>query len=232
MKVEILFPEICNLYGDTANGMYLKKCFPTSTVETSIHEEPKFIKGDIDIVYIGTSSEKYQELIIERLLPYKEKIKEYIEKEKIIIATGNAMEIFEEYIMDEVTNKKIECLNIFKGYAIRNINKRHNSLFLGDYEGIKLVGHKSQFTFSYNIENRFITKERGIGNNKDDSFEGINYKNFYGTYLLGPFLIFNPNFTKKILGIETLPEEEAIYDSYNYRLDEFQNPKTEFVSKH
>ena len=28
MKVEILFPEVCNLYGDLQNIYYLKRCCP------------------------------------------------------------------------------------------------------------------------------------------------------------------------------------------------------------
>ena len=28
MRVEILFPEVCNLYGDLQNVYYLKRCCP------------------------------------------------------------------------------------------------------------------------------------------------------------------------------------------------------------
>ena len=28
MKVEILFPEVCNLYGDLQNVYYLRRCCP------------------------------------------------------------------------------------------------------------------------------------------------------------------------------------------------------------
>ena len=30
MKIEILFPEICNLFGDMGNMKYLKKCLPNA----------------------------------------------------------------------------------------------------------------------------------------------------------------------------------------------------------
>ena len=29
MKVEILFPEVCNLYGDLQNVYYLRRCCPS-----------------------------------------------------------------------------------------------------------------------------------------------------------------------------------------------------------
>lgn len=231
MKIEILYPEICNLYGDSFNAIYLKKCLKDATfIETSINEEPRFVKEDIDLVYLGTTTESNQELIIEKLKPYKKEIKKYIDDNKKLLATGNSLEMFEEYIIDK--EKKIEALGIFKGYAVRNMEHRHNSLFLGEFDDIKILGHKSQFTFSYNINDKFIKTVRGIGNNENDNNEGIKYKNFYGTYLLGPFLVFNPDFTKKFLGIDRLPFEEATYESYNYRLKEFLDPKTEFISKH
>lgn len=231
MKIEILFPELCNLYGDSFNARYLSMCFEDATIyRTSINSKPKFLTDDVNIIYLGSCSERHQELIINKLMKYKDDIKKYIDDKKILIATGNSLEIFEQYIMDE--NRKIECLGIFNGYAVRNMQKRHNSLFLGEYNGIKVLGHKSQFSFSYNNDKKFIEKKRGVGMNEDDNNEGICYKNFYGTYLLGPFLVFNPDLAKKILKIKKLPFEKETYDAYNYRLKEFVNPKTDFVSKH
>ena len=56
MKIEILYPEFCNLNGDMGNMKYLEKCIPEAEIiETSINEKPKFIdQDDISLVYIGT----------------------------------------------------------------------------------------------------------------------------------------------------------------------------------
>jgi hypothetical protein len=41
MKIEVLFPEFCNLYGDMSNIEYLHKCIPEAEIiYTSIDEEP------------------------------------------------------------------------------------------------------------------------------------------------------------------------------------------------
>lgn len=102
---------------------------------------------------------------------------------------------------------------------------RHNSQFIGNYKGLKLLGHRSQFSFAYgNFENNFIEIEKGIGMNPDTKKEGIHVKNFYGTYSLGPFLILNPYFAKELLeimGLEgNLCFEKEITDAYQYRLNE------------
>ena len=64
MKIEILYPEICTLYGDKGNTMYLQKCLPDAEfVTTGLNEKPLFLKENIDMVYMCSMSEKSQELV-------------------------------------------------------------------------------------------------------------------------------------------------------------------------
>ena len=205
MKIEILFPEFCNLYGDISNIKYLKKCLSNQKVkyiETSFDMEPSFVTQDINFIYLGPMTENRQEKVIKKLMPYKKRIEELIEKNTVFLFTGNALEILGKYIENE-DGIKIEALGIFDVYAKRNMMHRHNSLFIGEYNNIKVVGFKSQFTMMYgnNTDNYFLKVEKGIGINKESKLEGINKNNFFGTYLTGPILILNPLFTKKILQI-------------------------------
>lgn len=239
MKIEILYPEICNLYGDSANVMYLKKSLTSAEfIETNLNNKPKFIdkKNEIDFVYIGSMTEDNQKLVIEKLLPFKDKINEYIENEKILLATGNSFEIFGNYIESE--DEKIDCLGILDFYSKLDYNHRHNSLFIGEYKNSKIVGFKSQFTHSYIEEEKydFIKVDRGVGLNKEHEYEGIRKNNFYGTYLLGPILPMNPFFTKylfKLLGTDTEPAfmEDAM-DAYEFRVKEMEDPKTVVTPNH
>ena len=44
MKIEVLFPELCNLNGDISNIKYLQKCMPEAEIiETAIEEKPAFV---------------------------------------------------------------------------------------------------------------------------------------------------------------------------------------------
>lgn len=201
MKIEILFPEFCNLYGDISNIKYLKKCLSNQKVkyiETSFDMEPSFVTQDINFIYLGPMTENRQEKVIKKLMPYKKRIEELIEKNTVFLFTGNALEILGKYIENE-DGIKIKALGIFDVYAKRNMMHRHNSLFIGEYNNIKIVGFKSQFTMMYgnNTDNYFLKVEKGIGINKESKLEGINKNNFFGTYLTGPILILNPLFTKK-----------------------------------
>lgn len=228
MKIEILFPEFCNLFGDMYNMKYLKMCLPDAEfIETALDEKPKFIDEDIKMIYLGPMTEKTQEKVITRLKLYKNRIEELIDNNVLFLVTGNAIEVFGKYIENE-DGSKIEALGIFDVYSKRDMMNRHNSYFIGKYEDIEIVGFKSQFTMMYgdNSSNYFLEVEKGIGINKESKLEGIKRNNFIGTYLIGPLLILNPLFTKKILEIlgkkPNISLESDVMAAYEARLKELK----------
>ena len=95
MKIEILYPELCTLYGDKGNMQYLKLCLPDAEfVETTLNAKPLFLTEDIDLVYMCSMSEKSQEVILSRLLPLKEEIFRAFDAEKtVFFFVGNAVAI-------------------------------------------------------------------------------------------------------------------------------------------
>ena len=235
MKIEVLFPEVCNLYGDTQNMTYLKQCLPEAEfIETALDEKPSFVEEDVAFIYLGTMKERTQEKVIKKLLPYKERIEELIDKGTIFLFTGNALEVLEKYIENE-DGTKIEALGIFDTYAKRDMLNRYHGLLLGkmkEADNMEIVGFKATFSFSYgNNENQyFLEVEKGFGLNKESKLEGIRKNNFIGTYLIGPILILNPLFTKYLMSLMGIQEpklkfEEVTMDAYKARLLEFQNPR-------
>lgn len=237
MKIEILYPEFCNLYGDLGNVLYLENTLKEKAefIYTHILDKPKFLTEDITLAYIGSLSENAQKIVLEKLLPYKEEIKKKISNGQMFLATGNSFELFGHYILEENGNK-IECLGIFDTYAEQKMMKRWNAFCLADYEDIQIVGFKSQFTESFpvnkDIHLPFAARViRGSGINKTSKDEILKINNFYATYLLGPLLPVNPLFTKKILkqiGYDgNLAYEDTAMLAYEMRLEDFTNPKKE-----
>ncbi len=224
-KVELLFPELCNIYGESYNVEYLRRCSDEIEVINTNHmDTPAFVNGDVDMIYLGCTTERKQEQIIGILSQYRDRIIELIDKGVIFLATGNAVEMFGNYIKDG--DRKIDALGIFDFYSVRYMSRdRHNSQFIGTFDDITVLGHRSQFSFAYgDFDDNFIDIQKGIGMNPDTKKEGVRRNNFYGTYSLGPFLILNPLFAKKLMRImgidDTLCFEKEIVEAYEYRLAE------------
>ncbi len=230
MKLEVLFPQICNLYGDLFNIRYLSSCSKSiSVTETLITETPLFVSEDVDMIYMGAMSEHSQELVINALRPYRDRLVELIDRGTVFLCTGNSAEVFGKYIETD-DNERIEALSILDVYSVRRMMKRHNSNFLGKFDNIDIVGFKSQFTQMYgdNSNGYFAQVVKGIGINPESRLEGIRRNNFFGTYLIGPLLILNPSFTEyllRLLGVEdySLPYCEDVKKAYARRLEELNS---------
>ena len=95
MKIEVLFPEFANLFGDCWNHRYLKACLPEAEfIETSYCSQPRFASEDVQLVYMGAMTESQQELVIKKLLTYKDRIQAMIDSGTVCLMTANAGEVF------------------------------------------------------------------------------------------------------------------------------------------
>ena len=237
MVIEILYKDLTNIYGDVGNIKILEKNLPDAKfVYTTVKDTPYFVNNKVDMIYMGSFPDEYLDIILKSLSKYKSKLKEQIEKNVLVLFTGTAFEICGSYI--EEGGSKKSTLSLFEDvYFICDKDKRHNSLFVGTFNNTKIVGNKSQFTFMYG-DNKypFITVKEGcMGMNKDSRYEGIHYKNFFGTQVLGPILILNPLFLKYILKnltkVKKMYLEDLMMEAYNNRLTEFDKPGRRYILK-
>ena len=61
MRIEILYSDLCCLYGDKGNTMFLRKCLPEAEfLQTGLNDRPAFLDGDVDLVYLCSMSEQSQ----------------------------------------------------------------------------------------------------------------------------------------------------------------------------
>ena len=216
MKIHIahLYYDLLNLYGENGNIKALKKALEKNH-DVYIH----FLTiGDTleldkyDFIYIGMGTEENMHIALKHLIKYKDELKKYIESNKIILATGNSFEMFGKFI--NYKGKHIKALNLFAYYS-EDTDKR----IIGEKKVICPFISKPIIGF----ENRgSVTK--GQLNFLET---GYNYKNFYGTYIIGPILVRNPELlkyfiyklTKKHEKIDLKLEEEAyIRKEENYNV--------------
>mgnify|MGYP003500745564 CR=1 FL=1 len=149
MTVEILYPEVCGLYGDAQNARYLELTLPEAEfIYTDLNTEPYFVNNDPDIILIGSMSEEMQRRVLGIFSPLKNRINALIEKGTVILATGNAAELFCEKIEYVTEKTEAEALGIFPPTVKTDLFKRYNGKVLGACDGIKIVGFRSQFSLA------------------------------------------------------------------------------------
>ena len=230
MTVEVLFNEVCGLFGDAFNAQYLKKCMPDAQfIYTSLCDKLYLEENIPDIILMGAMSEKTQRAVIKKLLPLKNRIVELIDKGVIFFVTGNAFEVFTkgiDYVSEEI---KTEGLGIFDLTVKTDYFNRYNGKVLGKFNGeFEITGIRSQFSFVYgdNTDGYFVKSETGIGINPESKLEGVRRNNFFGTHLLGPVLVQNPPLCEYLItlagGKPSLAFKEQALSAYNQRLKEMK----------
>lgn len=228
MVIEYLYPEIANLFGDSANFTYLKQSLPNAEfVETALNDAPAFSTGDVDLIYMGPMNETHQTIAADHLRLYRDRLAQLIEGGTHFLMCGNSFEIFGHYIEND--NVKTDGLDILDFYSVTDTSTRYNGFFLGEHNGIKITAFNSRFSHSYPGKDcsGFAKVIRGQGLNKACEYEGIVKNNFIGTYLLGPLLVLNPLYTASLLqklDSDAKPAHfAASMDAYNRRLSEFED---------
>ena len=151
MRAEILFPEVCNLYGDLQNVYYLQRCCPAlEIVETDPQSRPRCPEEAVTLVFMGSTTEQGLKLAADALRPYREAIAEKVDAGQLFLATGNALDILGDAI-DSDAAERIDGLGLLPTRAEYHMMQRHNSFFVGKFEDMDIVGFKSLFGHSHGM---------------------------------------------------------------------------------
>ncbi len=235
MRVEVLYPEICNLFGDLANIRYLKLCLPElELIETDLKSRPVFLDEQVDLVYMGSTTERGLQLVVQALSPVRDQLLARIDAGQLMLVTGNTLDAFGLSVHSD-QGLDFSGLGLFETRAEYQMLKRHNSMFLGRFEDMEIVGFKSLFGLSYGApaEEALFQTLRGVGRNADVKEEGFLRKNFMATYLIGPILPMNPPFAKWLLAqmgaSGELAYEQTAQEAYLRRLAEFHSDSFDFM---
>ena len=187
-----LYYDLMNLYGEIGNIKALKYNLEKENVKVvvdklTINDNIDFSK--YDLLYIGSGTENNELMVLNDIKKYKNELKQYIEDNKFIIATGNSIELFGKTIFNK---KEYKALNIFN-YSSKLVDKRIVGDVIIKMKNIKkdIVGFQNRGSIIEDNNYPLFESEHNLG---------ISYKNFYGTYILGPILVRNPELNKYLIG--------------------------------
>lgn len=189
ITIATLYSNELTLYGENGNIKALIYALEKENIKyklIQVEKEDKLDFSKYNFVYLGSGRAKYLEEIKKRLLPYKDKILEYIENDNILLATGNAISILDFLELYEV--KLYEKRKVYDVDATTSLCK-------GNIKGFQNTEYliKTTKNIMFNINN-------GIGNN-ETMMEGFQYKNLYATSIIGPLLARNDNLNQYFIEI-------------------------------
>ena len=204
-----LYYDLLNLYGENANTRCIKRALELNKIKVNVDLKSIGDKIDFkkyDLIYIGSGSEEDLLLALDDIKTRKEELKKYIEDDKYLILTGNAMDLFGEYIE---TDKRIDALGIFK-YQTKFINESifenaSTDRIVGEIKAktklIKqeIIGFQNRCDLNINVKTPLFKIDKKFSNDLENENEGFTYKNVYATHIIGPLLIRNPYLTDYIL---------------------------------
>ena len=217
MKITIahLYYDLLNLYGECGNVRILKKILEEQNVDVVVKfltVDDKLNFEDYDFVYMGMGIEDNLKIANKHLKKYKKDIQKYIEDGKYFICTGNSYELFGKEIAFE--SETIKTLGIFD-YKSKILEERKIMEISAKTDMIdkELIGFMNTGSTNDNEKENFL---KNI--NDTDENEGIIYKNFIGTYLIGPLLVRNPELLKLIVK-QIIKEKDSKYRLKKINLD-------------
>lgn len=219
VKILHLFPKLMNIYGDYANVKVLKKHLEDQGLKVNIEEkdiDESIYFEKYDFIYMGSGTESSLKIALKEILKYKDDFIKCIDDNKVILFSGNAMELLGKSIDD--TN----ALGVFD-FSVRHTEKRYTGDVIVKNDDIGFaVGFINKSTIIEGEEtNKLFDYVYTDANLNEGNFEGYHINNTYATHLVGPVLVKNPNFMKKIVCL-LLPKNNKYKNiKYNYEIDSY-----------
>ena len=227
MKLLHLYYDLMNLYGEYGNVVVLNKHLEDQGFEVildkkSIGDEIDF--EEYDFIYCGSGTEKNQKLALDDLLPRKKSLVKAIENNVVVLFTGNSMELLGKSIDND------EALDIISIKTKLTDNRYTGDVIVNNEEFGEVVGFVNKCSLIECLDdNKLFTYIFKDANIKDNEYEGYRLNNLFGTHIIGPILVKNPNFMKTVIVLlgerndKDFKYKEISYpfeeDSYNVTLN-------------
>lgn len=200
-----LYSKSMDLYGDYKNLHVLcqriRETGNEVRVDTAELFEDLHFEG-YDLVYLGHGKARNLAAAADHFVPYGEAVKAAIENGQLWLVTGNARQLFGRSFTTPDGSRK-NGIGLFDYTGVET-----GKVFVSDmiahptYDPEATVYGFANRTAYLEGENRYPLFKviTGFGDGKTpDGAEGTLYRNFFGTWSMGPVLVRNPSLMKEIL---------------------------------
>lgn len=199
MSIQLLhlYPDLMNLYGEYANVAALRRSLERQGAEVVVRTGKLYQDIDFsgaDFLYMGAGTESAQLTALEDLRRYESAVRAALERGAVVLATGNAMELFGRSITgpDGAEHAGLGLFP-FRTTVSGTARIQGDCLAVGAATGQVAVGFVNKASQTTDVEHPLFRMEHGPGNNAGTAEDGVWEGSFYGTHLIGPLLMKNPH---------------------------------------
>ena len=204
IKILHLFSDSLNLYGDyenvTALCQRLEEMGEGYIVDRPSSFEPINLEG-YNMIYIGHGTARNLAAIAPHFASCSDSVRSSIESNQLWLVIGNSRELFGMYFT-ATDGSIVDGAGIFDYYGIEK-----NRVFVSDFVGRPCFARDRLVYGFINCTASLMGKTRyplfevavGCGEGEPHDVEGTQYKNFFGTWCMGPILARNPVLMREIL---------------------------------
>lgn len=197
-----LYPAEMNIYGDRGNVMALVKRLKWRGHQAEVVEiEPKksFDFRQADIVFGGGGQDKGQAIVAEDLGKRADNLVAAAASGVVMLTICGTYQLFGRSFTT-AEGEEIPGISIFKAFTVGSSKRMIGNVVIQTPFG-ELVGfenHSGQTTLEPS-QGALGQVLKGYGNNEHSKQEGAVHNNAFGTYLHGPLLPKNPQFTDELI---------------------------------
>lgn len=202
-----LYSKTLDLTGDFKNldalCMRIRECGCKYAVSRVEYGE-KIPLENYDFVYIGHGKCRNLSAVSEHIMSYREEFVRAVEGGTVFLVTGSARLLFGKSF-ETLDGKTHEALGIFNytGKEFDGLTVHDELLhpvFAPEETVFGCVNRSENLYFEEENPSPLFTVEMGYSDNeKAGGVEGTLYKNFFGTWSLGPVLVRNPFLMQEVL---------------------------------
>lgn len=197
-----LYPNELNIYGDRGNIIALSKRLGWRGYGVKIEEvhpghHYDFTKSDI--IFGGGGQDKGQEVVAQDLQKRKTELLSAINDGVVMLGICGTYQLLGSRFVT-LNGKEIPGIGVFQAETIGSKKRMIGNVVISTSFGT-LVGFENHSgkTNLFDGQEALGKVLKGYGNNSSSGFEGAVRNNSFGTYLHGPLLPKNPQFTDELL---------------------------------
>lgn len=203
LTIHHFYPDLLNTYGDIGNILAMKKRCSLRGIDLKINnvyigEEAEFSPSDI--LFIGGGQDFEQSIIEKDLLNRRDQLYDFIENNGTCLCICGGYQLLGKSYKKK-DGEEIKGLDILNTYTVASDERKIGNIVIKNEEtGEIYIGFENHAGKTYINDHTPLGKcLLGYGNNGEDSYEGVIYKNLIGTYIHGPLLPKNKSLTDKLI---------------------------------